>query len=161
MTDAENGSTLEPNQLALEKLKQDIGDWDCRWDFLDDEGNLSTSAHGTQKMSFVIADSIMQVVMDVPEMGTQSVTLRFFDPDRQTLFWISVDNQGDQWSFVEELDGKPSYSLPHVDSEGSTTQLRFTTLRETADEVDVLMELSSDEKIWKPIFRQHRVRTSK
>ena len=100
----------------------------------------------------------MQVMMDVPEMNTQSVTHRFFDPIRQKLFWISVDNNGDQWSFVEEFDGKPSHSLPHLDADGSTTYLRFTALRETDDEVDVLMESSKDELAWKPIFRQYRVR---
>lgn len=158
MSDAENGSTLEPKQRALAKMNQDAGVWDCRWEFLDDDGGISATAEGTQTMAFVIEDAVMQIMMDVPEMQTQSVTHRFFDPIRQKLFWISVDNSGDQWSFVEEFDGQPSYSLPHLDSDGVTTLLRFTVLRETMDEVDVVMELSTDEKNWKPIFRQYRVR---
>ena len=157
MSDPDNGP-LEPEQRALAKMKQDVGDWDCRWEFLDETGDVSETAHGTQTMSFVIEDAVMQIIMDVPEMKTQGVTHRFFDPLRQKLFWISVDNHGDQWSFIEEFDGQPSHSLPHLDSDGSTTYLRFTAIRETLDAVDVLMELSTDEKTWKPIFRQYRVR---
>ena len=153
-----NGSENSPEIRALEKMKHDVGQSDCRWEFLDDDEAVSANVEGTQTMSFVIEDSVMQVFMDVPEMATQSVTHRFFDPIRQKLFWNSVDNQGEQWSFVEELDGKPSYSLPHLDSEGVTTFLRFSLLRETPDEVDVLMEMSLDEKAWKPIFRQYRIR---
>ena len=158
MSKTENGSTLEPRQRALAKMKQDVGVWECRWEFLDDNGQIASTAQGVQSMSFIIDDAVMQVMMDVPDMKIQSVTHRFFDPLRQKLFWFSVDNHGDQWSFVEEFDGKPSHSLPHLDAEGTTTHLRFTALRETADEVDILMESSSDKKTWKPIFRQYRVR---
>lgn len=158
MSNAENGSSLEPENRALEKMKHDVGVWDCRWEFLNDEGEVSVTAEGTQAMSFVIENAVMQIIMDVPEMKIQSVTHRFFDPRRQKLFWISVDKNGEPWSFVEELDGKPSRSLPHLDSDGLTTHLRFTALRETADEVDILMERTTDETTWKPIFRQDRVR---
>ena len=160
MSNAENGSTPDPAQQALEKMKRDVGVWDCRWEFLDDDGEVASQASGTQAMSFVIDDSVMQVMMDVPEIQIKSVTHRFFDPLRQKLFWFSVDNHGDQWSFVEEFDDQPSHSLPHLNADGTTTFLRFTLLRETPDEVDVIMESSDDEKSWQPIFRQYRVRQS-
>lgn len=158
MSDPDNGSSLEPSQRALAKMQQDVGTWDCHWEFLDQEGGIASTASGTQTMTFVIEDSIMQIMMDVPEMGIQSVTHRFFDPVREKLFWVSVDNHGDHWSFVEEFDDQPSYSLPHSDLEGTTTYLRFTLLRETDNEVDVLMESSEDQESWSPIFRQRRVR---
>ena len=89
MSNAENGSTLEPEERALKIMKQDVGVWDCRWEFLDDEGGTSATAHGTQTMSFVIENSVMQVMMDVPEMETQSVTHRFFDPLPKTILDFS------------------------------------------------------------------------
>ena len=135
--------------------------WDCRWEFLDEHAQVISVANGTQTLSFIIPDSLMQVIMDVPEIETQSVTQRFFHPLRQKLFWVSVDNKGDMWQFVEELDSQPSHSLPHKNEDGTTTYLRFTPIREEENEVDVLMEMSEDNEVsWKPIFRQYRVRRS-
>ncbi len=145
-------------QQALKKMQHDAGVWDCRWEFLDSDGQVVSIANGTQTFTFVIADSVTQVVMDVPEMETQSVTQRFFHPIRKKLFWVSVDNKGDMWQFVEELDGEPSYSLPHDNPDGTVTHLRFLTVRETENEVDVIMEMSEDNETWNPIFKQFRVR---
>lgn len=152
----ETKSDLE--QRALSKMQQDVGKWDCRWEFLDEDEQVVSVANGIQTMSFVIPDSVMQIMMEVPDMEITSVTHRFFHQLRGRLFWISVDNNGDSWQFVEELDGEPSYSLPHPNPDGTTTYLRFKTLRETKDEVDVLMEMSEDNETWNSIFRQYRVR---
>jgi hypothetical protein len=158
MTDSKDESSSNLKSLALEKMRKDVGVWDCRWEFLDNNGQVISVANGTQKVTFVIPDSVTQVIMDVPEMETYSVTQRFFHPGRQKLFWVSVDNKGDMWQFVEELDNQPSHSLPHDNNDGTTTYLRFTPIREEENEVDVLMEMSEDNESWQPIFRQFRVR---
>ena len=139
-------------------MASDVGIWNCRWEFLDEQQNIVSAGEGTQTVSFVIEGVVQQLFMDAPFLDTQSVTHRFFHKTKQVLFWTSVDRHGDLWEFVEDMDGGFSYSLPHDDGDGTQTWLRFSSLRETPDEVDVLMELSKDEAHWIPIFRMFRVR---
>lgn len=143
---------------AIAKMQHDVGIWDCRWEFLDADGNTTNVAHGVSTMEFSINDSVMMIKMEVPDIGTTSVTHRFFHPEHQKLVWISVDNLGDVWTFIEDAEGNVSKSLPHSNEDGSVSHLRFHPLRETTDEVDVLMEISNDEENWTPIFRMCKVR---
>ena len=144
--------------LANEKLARELGTWRCRWEFLDGQGAVASKAVGTQTNQFVLGQSVMQVRMNISDSETESIAHRFYDPMHNAISWLSVDNQGDLWHFVEEVDGSNSRSLPHKNRDGSTTWLRFHALRETDHESDIVMELSHDEINWAQIFRMYKVR---
>ena len=157
MSDEPNVEALQ--QQATELMRKDVGVWNARWEFLDGEGNIASEAKGTQTCKFVIADRVLQIIIDVPELDLQSVSHRFFKPADRLVHWLSVDKKGDFWEFIEDPITKMARSLPHLNEDGTTSVLRFTSLRETDDESDVLMELSNNEgQNWVPIFRQYRVR---
>ena len=143
---------------ATQRMGKDNGVWDCRWEFLDPEGNIASTAEGTQAFKFVIADRVQQILINVPSMQMESVSHRFYKPDDRSIYWISVDINGDLWTFVESIDTNSAKSLPHKNADGTVTHLRFSSLRETENESDVLMESSNDDENWTAIFRQYRIR---
>jgi hypothetical protein len=148
----------ELQQQATELFRNEIGVWEARWEFLSPSGEITAEATGTQTMSFAISDRVMLVVMDVPQLSIKSVTHRFFQPSQKRILWISVDKEGDQWTFIEDPNKNVGTSLPHINEDGSTSWLRFTSLRQELNESDVLMELTQDQETWIPIFRQYRDR---
>lgn len=156
---SEEAKTIDELQKqATELLRKDVGIWKARWEFLDGEGNVASKAAGTQACEFTIKDRVLQIVIDVPELDLKSVTHRFFKPTDKLIHWLSVDKKGDFWHFIEDPVANTARSLPHLNPDGTNSVLRFSSLRETVDETDVLMELSNDEQNWIPIFRQYRVR---
>ena len=150
--------TTDLQQRATAIFQADAGIWDARWEFLDEQSHVTSQATGTQTMKFAIEERVLHIAMDVPELGIKSVSHRFFKPDEGQIYWISVDREGDLWTFVEDPVNRTAKSLPHPNPDGSTTWLRFKNTRETENEVDVLMELSTDQQNWNEIFRQFRVR---
>ena len=143
---------------ATKIMRADVGEWNCRWEFLDENGNITSTANGTQSNQFVIDDRVLQMTIEVPDLKIKSVGQKFLSSIEKRFLFVSVDNKGDLWTFVEPVGVENSKSKPHKNADGSISFLRFTTIRKTESEVDVLMELSSDEETWAKIFRQYRVR---
>ena len=153
-----SGETPDLRSVAMERMKRDSGTWDCTWEFLDEEGEIASSTTGLHKMELVFEGTIMLIHIEAPEMESYGVTTRYYDPHQEKIVWQSVDNNGDLWTFLEEVDGSSAYSLPHDNHDGTVSHLRFKPTRETETEVEVLMEMSEDKENWQPIFRMSRLR---
>jgi len=158
MNQAEPESPDPKRIAALERMKKDVGEWSCRWEFLDSDGNVVSTTEGKQSIHFALPDSIVIIKIEAPEIGSSSITQRFYDPQREKIVWISVNQEGDLWTFIEDAEDGFSISLPHKNEDGTVTSLRFSQVREAPGEEDVLMESSSDETIWTPIFKMCRKR---
>jgi hypothetical protein len=156
--DAQSGEVASLQRLATERLRKEVGTWTTRWTFLDAAGNVVNEVEGTEVRSFVIDDRVLQTVSTVPALERTSVSLKFFKADARMMYAVATDQDGDLWTFVEEVDGHVSTSTRHDNPDGTATYLRFSTLRETEHEIDVEGETSADGTNWTPIFRQYSVR---
>lgn len=143
---------------ALERMQRDVGIWECRWEFLGDDGKVAGQATGTQSFEFTIPDSVMLIRTIATEVDAHSVGHRYFDPIRKQIVWQTVDRKGDAWTFVESETGESSESLPHQNDDGTVDCLRFHTTQQTDAELQVTMEISKNGGDWKSIFRMVRSR---
>ncbi len=156
--DNANVSVEDLQRQATKILRAEVGTWKCRWEFLGANGEVVSRAEGTEIFRFAIPDRILEVTTEVPELDNKSISLKFFKPDEKRIYFVSVDKNGDMWTFTETVGGKMAVSKRHPNPDGTDLYLRFKTLRETENERDVLMESSPDQKTWRKIFRQFMVR---
>lgn len=156
--DAQRDTVAALQRLATERLRREVGTWSTRWVYLDAAGNVASEAEGTEIRSFVIADRVLQTVSSVPTRNESSVSLKFFKTDVAMMYAVSTNPDGDLWTFIEEVDGHVSTSTRHENPDGTATYLRFSTLRETEDEIDVQGDVSTDGVRWTPILRKYAVR---
>ena len=143
---------------ATEILRKQVGTWNCRLEMLDETGGVTRTIEGTETMSFAIEDRVLKIETEFPTEKRKSIALKFFKPETRRFRFVSVSQDGEMWTFHEEVGLDDSWSDPHVNSDKTVTHLRFTTLRKTEDEIDVVMEVSSDNKTWTKIFKQYSVR---
>lgn len=143
---------------ATEIMRRQVGAWHSRWEILDANGKVTKTVEGTKKVSFAIRDRVLKIESDMPSEKQKSVMLKFFKPETRRFYFVSVDQNGDLWTFHEEVGLDDSWSDPHVNADKTVTYLRFTTLRKTENEIDVVMEASSDNKVWTKVFKQYQVR---
>lgn len=169
---SQNDSEQPPKSVAqlqleaTEIMRKQVGTWKSRRDILDAKGNVTQTIEGTETISFAIEDRVLKVESEIPEQKTKSITLKFFKPAIGKFHFVSVDQSGVMWTFHEEVGLDDSWSDPHADphadphvnADKTKTHLRFTTLRKTDNEIDVVMESSSDQKAWTKIFNQYQVR---
>lgn len=141
---------------ALAQLRAHNGVWTSRWEFLDGEGKVANVVEGTESQREVLADGVFEVESTVPALGRKSKSLTFFNPISKKIVFFSVGQDGDYWMLTREVDGHVLTSEPHQNADGSESTIRFTVLRETEDEKDILMEHSADGgKTWARAFKQY------
>lgn len=147
--------TTTDAERALQELNSEIGSWNCRWEYLDAEGEVASTIEGKEEFESVFGDQVLRVKTSVPATGHQSQGLKFFNSVQQRILHIDVDPKGDHWILEQDLTSGQILSQPHKDKGGTTTQVRFTTLEEEEDYRRVLMEHTTDQgKTWTKGFYQ-------
>lgn len=137
-------------------LRNRIGTWDSRWEFISPEGDVSRVLTGTEQSNFILDDQVVDGTTIIPEIDFVGRNLNYFHPVERKLFFFSVSKSGDHWILTEEVGSGEMISLPHKEAGGGERIIRFKTLRKTPTEVDVLREDSVDGgATWQPVFKQY------
>ena len=146
---------------AAEILKHDIGIWDCEWKYLDGEGNVTQIVTGTETMKFALGNKLVEIETCVPAGTVVSKSMRFYNEVTGKLVVLSVGTDGNHWEMHQDVESKVMISKPHANKAGKTSRIRFTVLEKSDDAMEVLMEQSNHQDVWKKIFLQTMKRRKK
>jgi len=147
-------------QRAAEELALRVGVWDCRWEFFGNAGEVAGTATGTETLREVFPGRVLAGEMSLPDLGRESRTLEFFEPNLRKLLHVSVGSDGDFWVLEQDVGSDELVARPHTNADGSVTRLRFVTLEHEDDRRVVQMESHTPDGEWKPGFRQTMERRS-
>lgn len=121
------------------------GVWHSRWERLDPEGNVVSEFEGTEAFTWYLGDAVVELATEIPATDTSSRALRFYNPVEKKIIFMSVDEGGDYWLMKQDVETEVVQSEPHQNPDGSEIIIRFTTLRKTDNEMDVVMHYSLDD----------------
>lgn len=120
------------------------GVWHSRWERLDPEGNIVSEFEGTETFAWYLGDNVVELATVIPATDTNSRALRFYNPVEKKIVFLSVDEGGDYWLMKQDVETEIVQSEPHQNADGSEMIIRFTTLRKTESEMDIVMHYSLD-----------------
>ncbi len=137
-----------PNEIPAEaqrRLEMIIGDWQSTWEHLDADGNVIHKSEGTESARWTIEDRVVEMTTVVPDRGSTSKALMFYNQIEEQFYLISVDQRGDLWLLSGGLDSYVITSRPHRQPDGSEMMIRFTHFEDDDDHFRAVMESSSDD----------------
>lgn len=145
-TFAQDGAPEDPFAAKAKALfEYEDGIWHSRWERLDPEGNVVSEFEGTEAFTWYLGDTVVELATKIPATNTNSRALRFYNPVEKKIIFMSVDEGGDYWLMKQDVETEVVQSEPHKNPDGSEMIIRFTTLRKTDDEMDVVMHYSLDD----------------
>lgn len=154
--------TVESVDLAAEAakiFKNMDGIWDSKWDRLDKDGNVVGSFEGVETFSYLIDDKVQRLYTEIPSQNQRSEALLAYNNVAKKIVFYSVDQNGDYWLMKQDPITGTVQSEPHLSANGKSQIIRFTTVRQTADDLDVKMEMSVDNgATWRHLTNQYMKR---
>ena len=147
---------------ASEAMRELVGQWSSRWDYLDTTGAVVGSAEGVEDVSWSIPGRLLEMRTAIPARGQESRAWVFYSIPQRAMFLTSVDAQGDLWILRGDSAFHQITSIPHPAGNGRMMIVRFTHTRESPDVLRALMEYSFDQgATWRAGFRQELRRTGR
>ncbi len=155
--------TLPPKEVSLAAAETlfayQEGVWDSKWDWVDADGKLLGSLTGVETFTTILDGSVQEILNDVPDMGGKSKTVMTYNHAQQKIIFFSMGAKGDYWLMKQDPVTGNMVSEPHPNPDGTVQIIRFSTVRKTNNEIDIVMESSSDKGLtWVKLFTQYMVR---
>lgn len=136
-------------------MRELVGTWTSRWDYLDTTGAVVNSAEGIEDVRWSIPGRLLDMRTAIPARGLESRAWVFYSIPERAMFLTSVDARGDLWILRGDSAFHRITSVPHPAGNGRMMIIRFTHTRESPDVLRALMEYSFDQgQTWKAGFRQ-------
>jgi len=146
-------------QSAQELFAYQDGFWDSKWDWVDKDGKFLVSVTGTETFITILDGSVQELLNDVPDMGGKSKAVMTYNHEQGKIIFFSMGPKGDYWLMKQNPVTGAMVSEPHRNADGRTQIIRFTTVRKTNNEMDIVMERSMDDGAsWTKVFTQYMVR---
>lgn len=145
-------------QKAIEQLRHANGRWSAVTEFLNPDGTVARSAHGTYEFAWIAPDRILSGHSEIPELQLKSGILFYVIEAKSAIEMVSVGRDGNLWVMTGPADSEIRTTPVIKMSDGSTMQLRFTRYNVSPDRFESRMEYSTDGgATWKP--GNHQVMT--
>lgn len=129
---------------AEELMEDEAGEWRCRWEYLDANGDVTYSVEGTERLTPIFGSRVLEVVTEVPSLQRKSRGLKFIDPNLQQVIHVSVASDGDHWVLIHDPETHEVLSQPHRNADGTTSIIRFRPEEHDEDYRRIVMEHSND-----------------
>ena len=162
----QDGKNVFPNALSKPAAKAlfsyQEGVWDSRWDWVDPDGKLLGTVKGTETFTTRLDGTVQELINDVPDMGPKTMAVMTYNEAEGKIIFFSMGAKGDYWVMKQDPVSGEMISQPHINPDGTTQIIRFTTQRKTDDQMDIVMESSKDGgRSWVKLFTQYMVRRTK
>jgi hypothetical protein len=152
-------SDEELKTKATELFAYQEGVWDSKWDYIDADGELLGTLEGVETFTTVLDGNIQELINDVPASKFKTKAYMTYNEQEKKILFVSIGPKGDYWILKQDVVSGDMVSEPHINPDGSTQTIRFLTVRKEDNEMDVVMESSSDEgETWTKMFTQYMVR---
>lgn len=160
-TDLDPERADEIEKAAMDLFAYQEGKWTSKWDWLGPDGKLLGTLEGTETFSPLVDGYSQMLTNTVPSMNQTSYAMLSYNPVEQKIAFLNVGAGGDYWIMKQDPETGTMISDPHTNPDGSVTLLRFTTLRQEPNEMDIQMESSMDGgKTWTIGFKQSMTRVN-
>ena len=142
-------SRTEPESDPL-RAKADLlhayeeGSWECRWEILDDDGEVVSEMVGREIFTPSLDGLALDVVTRVDGRDTWNQGVKFFSPQEKKIVFLDWGTDGDYWIMKQDVETGVVESEPKTLPDGRSLVLRFTVVRKTDNEQDVVMDMSTD-----------------
>ena len=149
----------EETPAGVLELRRNVGVWDTTTEFLAEDGSVARAVRGTYSFEWVVSDSVLRGVSEIPETKQKSAILFYYRAAKDEIEMVSVGADSVLWLMTGPGGGNARTTAPRPTQDGGTITLRFTTANVTAERFESRMEWSADEgQIWNPGNRQTMVR---
>ena len=158
----EENSAFSDEELktkAAELFAYQEGVWDSKWDYVDKDGELLGTIEGVENFSTILDGNIQEVINYVPASNFKTKAYMTYNEQEKKILFVSIGPKGDYWILKQDVVSGDMISEPHINPDGSLQIIRFLTVRKEDNEMDIVMEGSSDEgKTWTKMFTQYMVK---
>lgn len=129
---------------ARKRLDTIVGEWESRWDWVDETGKVVYTEKGTEKAAFLIQDRVVEMTTTIVDRPAPTKAWMFFSTAEKKFYLVSVSREGDLWTFTGGLDKFVITSLPRTMPDGRQLMIRFSHDEVSHDQLGAVMEFSYD-----------------
>ncbi|NNE58546.1 MAG: hypothetical protein HKN36_10590 [Hellea sp.] len=149
----------EIKQAAMDLFAYQDGKWNARWDWYGPDGTIAGTTQGREEFSPLVDAHSQMLYTEVPAQNQTSYAMLTYNEVEQKIIFLNAGPKGDYWIMRMDPETGTMISDPHKNPDGSEMIIKFTTLRQVADEIDVQMETSTDNgQTWTLAFKQFMTR---
>lgn len=146
---------------ALAQLRHVVGEWDVTTTFFGEDGTPGATHAGRYRFEWVIKDTVLQGVSDIPDLSLRSAIMFYLRPSANQIEMISVGRDGIPWTMTGDASSEVRETSNRPMSDGSTLKLRFIRFNVEQDRFESRMERSVDGgKTWQRANHQVFTRAS-
>ena len=131
-------------ELAASLMAYEDGEWESRWEIFDADGEMVSEYVGTEVFTYTLDGKAALLETRSEGQSSWSQAVRFYNPQEKKIIFLSWSTEGDYWIMKQDVETGVVQSETKTLPDGRELILRFTTVRKTEDEQDVVMETSLD-----------------
>lgn len=130
---------LEIEKVAMDLFAYQAGTWTSKWEWVGPDGEVLGIMEGTEEFTPLVDKYSQMLTNKVPSMNQTSFAMLSYNPVEHKIAFLNVGANGDYWIMKQDPETGTMISEPHLNPDGVVMHLRFTTLRQEPDEMDVQM----------------------
>jgi hypothetical protein len=143
----------------VDELRNAIGRWEVRTEFLNEDGSVAKAVDGTYEFRWIVPDRVVAGKSELPALDQASGILFYINESQKKIEMVSVGADGRLWIMAGPLGGDQRLSNEFRTTTGAAGKLRFTRFNVRANTFESRMEFTEDNgKTWKPgnhqVFRR-------